>query len=65
MARGTPQQDQQECVGEDGRQWYAKCGDFESVMFVESTPQSELKKRIEIVVKKLKLKIKVVEQHNE
>ena len=40
----------------------ARCGDFERVMFVEFTPESELKKRIEGVVKRLRLKIKIVKR---
>ena len=42
--------------------WYLKKGDYESVMFVEATPESVYMRRIQQVVKKLKLKIKVVER---
>ena len=44
------------------QQWYQRNGGYESVMFVEATPESELKKRIQMVVKRLHLKIKVVER---
>ena len=46
----------------DKQQWYAKSGRYESVMFVEATPSSELMRRVQRVVRKLKLKIKVVER---
>ena len=46
----------------DKQRWYAKHGDYESVMFVECTPESEMKKRIRGVIKRLGLKIKVVER---
>ena len=42
--------------------WYSKKGEYESVMFVEATPESELMYRIRKVVRDLKLKIKVVER---
>ena len=37
-------------------------GQYESVMFVEATPDSELMKRIQGVVKKLNMRIKVLER---
>ena len=42
--------------------WYSKNGDYESVMFIEATPESELMHRIQGIIKNLKLKIKVVER---
>ena len=42
--------------------WYAKNGDFDSVMFVEATPDSELVYKVQKVIKDLKLKIKVMER---
>ena len=46
----------------DPEQWYAKDGQSESVMFVESTPGSELAKRIRTLMKRLGFRIKVVER---
>ena len=45
-----------------GHQWYANGRCYESVMFVEATPKSELKKEVEKVVRRLQMKIKVVER---
>ena len=42
--------------------WYSKRGDYESVMFVEATPESEFMRKVQKVVRDLKLKIKVVER---
>ena len=42
--------------------WYLEGGKTETVMFVDSTPGEVLKKKIERVVKKYKMKIKVVER---
>ena len=47
---------------QSNQQWYMKDGRFESVMFVEATPRSELAKRVRSVVERLKLKIKIVEK---
>ena len=55
------QQHQQQSVG-DKVQWYARDGQFESVMFVEATPGSELAKRVRSVVERLRLRIKIVEK---
>ena len=41
--------------------WYRDGGKYESVIFVEATPKSELKDRMENVIKKHGMKIKVVE----
>ena len=46
----------------DPEQWYTKDGQSESVMFVESTPGSELAKRIRTLMKRLGFRIKVVEK---
>jgi predicted small metal-binding protein len=43
-------------------QWYSQGGRYESVMFVEATPESELMHRVRRVVRRLKLKIKIVER---
>ena len=42
--------------------WYKYNGKYESVLFVEATPRSELKKSVQRLVKKHKLKILVVER---
>ena len=41
--------------------WYMDNGKYESVMFVDATPGEKLKKEVEKVVKKNKMKIKIVE----
>ena len=46
----------------DKRKWYTAGGKYDSVMFVEATPNAEFKKRAERVVKKYELKIRVVER---
>ena len=46
----------------DPEQWYAKDGHFDSVMFVEATPGSELAKRVRTLIMRLGFKIKVVER---
>ena len=43
-------------------QWYSKNGKYESVMFVEATPESELKRKVQQIISRLKMKIKVVER---
>ena len=47
--------------GKDGA-WYLEGGKNETVMFIDSTPGEVLKKKIERLVKKYKMKIKVVER---
>ena len=47
------------------KQWYSQGGKYESVMFIEPTPHSEFKKRVQSVVKKYGMKIKVVERVGE
>ena len=42
--------------------WYMDNGKYESVMFVDATPGEKLKKEVEKVVKKNKMKIKIVEK---
>ena len=49
-------------VTTDKDKWYAKGGRFESVMFVEATPGSELAKRIQVAVQRFGFKIKIVER---
>ena len=44
------------------QQWYMKNGRYESVMFVEATPDSELAKKIREIVKKQGLRIMIVEK---
>ena len=44
------------------KSWYMKDGKSESVMFVNATPKERLKKKIEQLAKKHKMKIKVVER---
>ena len=44
------------------KSWYLKDGKSESVMFVNATPNERLKKKIEQLAKKHKMKIKVVER---
>ena len=46
----------------DRQQWYTRSGRFDSVMFVEATPSSELARRIRDAVKRSKLRIQVVEK---
>ena len=41
--------------------WYKEGEKYESVLFVEATPHSEYKSKVEVLVKKHDLKIKVVE----
>ena len=48
--------------GAKNNDWYRENGKYESVMFVEATPKSELKGKVERLIKKYKLKIKVVER---
>ena len=43
-------------------EWYTKNGKYESVMFVEATPGGALRKKIEKLVKRFDMKIKVVEK---
>ena len=43
-------------------EWYREGGKYDSVMFVEATPQSQLKKEVEKVLRRHKVKIKVVER---
>ena len=43
-------------------EWYKQGGKYDSVMFVEATPQSQLRKEVEKVLRKHKVKIKVVER---
>ena len=43
-------------------EWYKQGGKYDSVMFVEATPQSQLRKGVEKVLRKYKVKIKVVER---
>ena len=47
---------------ESKQDWYKAGGKYDSVMFVEATPESILKKAIEKVIRKFKVKIKVVER---
>ena len=56
-----PKQQRQK-VDCEKHQWYARNGEFKSVMFVEATPGSELKKKVENVIRRVKMKIKVVER---
>ena len=42
--------------------WYKEGEKYESVLFVEATPHSEYKSKVEVLVKKRDLKIKVVER---
>ena len=42
-------------------EWYKAYGKFDSVMFVKATPQSQLNKEVEKVVRREKVKIRVVE----
>ena len=53
---------QRQKVDREKHQWYARNGKFDSVMFVEATPGSELKKKVENVIRRVKMKIKVVER---
>ena len=46
-------------------EWYKCDGKFESVMFVEATPNSELKMKMKQLVKKHKMKINIVEKVGE
>ena len=46
----------------DKRDWYKREGKYDSVMFVEATAGSELRKEVEKIVRKQKVKIKVVER---
>ena len=48
--------------GKEKMDWYKCDGKYESVLFVEATPESELKKKVERLVRKHKLKILVVER---
>ena len=47
---------------QDEYQWYSENGKYNSVMFIEATPESEFKRRIQQVIRRLKMKIKVVER---
>ena len=42
--------------------WYMSGGDCETVLFVDATPESVVKKRVETVVKRNGMKVKVVER---
>ena len=46
------------------KEWYARSGKYESVMFVESTPGGELRKKVEKLVTKFDMKIKVGESRD-
>ena len=43
-------------------EWYKKQGRFDTVMFVEATPGSELKRKVQEAAKRNKIKVKVVER---
>ena len=45
-------------------EWFSKGGEYKSVMFVNTTPNSELKNRIQKSARKYKIPIKVVETVN-
>ena len=47
---------------ENKHDWYKEGDKNESVLFVEATPRSEYKEKVEVLVKKYDLKIKVVER---
>ena len=49
-------------VPNNKHQWYSQNGKYESVMFVEATPASELMNKVQQVIRRLKMKIKVVER---
>ena len=42
--------------------WYASDGKYDSVIFVEATPKAEFKKKVQSVVKRYGVKMKVVER---
>ena len=48
--------------GADKQDWYKKNGKYDSVMFVEATPGSKLRKEVERIVRRHRVKIKVVER---
>ena len=48
--------------GKKKRGWYKSDGKYDGVMFVQPTESSELKKRIQQIAKKNKVKLKVVEK---
>ena len=45
----------------NGKNWYEQDGKYESILYVQPTNGSELKKEAEKLVRSLKLKVKVVE----
>ena len=47
------------------RKWYSQNGKYDSVMFVEPTPGSELKRRVQDIVKRHGMKIKIIERVGE
>jgi hypothetical protein len=47
---------------DDNHDWYKEGDTYESVLFVEATPDSDYRKRVEAIVKKHDMKIKVVER---
>ena len=53
---------QESVRGTDKQDWYRKNGKYDSVMFVEATPGSELRKEVERIVRRHRVKIKVVER---
>ena len=42
-------------------EWYKK-GDYETVVFIPTTPQSQLKNQYEKIIKELEIKMKVIER---
>ena len=48
--------------GTDEQGWYRGSGKYDSVMFVEATPGSELRKEVENIVSRHKVKINFVER---
>ena len=62
---GSSRGGQPENIRGDKHQWYSRGGQYESVMFVEATPGSEMMRRVQNVVRRLKMKIKVVERAGE
>ena len=59
--RGFKENERKEAKKKKKKDWYEK-GGYKSVIFVPSTPESNLKRRYECEIKKTNLKIKVVEQ---
>ena len=58
----TISEEEKEKRRREKKEWYTRGGRYESVMFVEATPNGELRKKIQNLANKYKVKMRVVER---